>query len=201
MEIQWVDKKVSVRTPFLHFYLARRGRLQRLKNQQVLSEMGIRIAEVGDWESIVRIYNEAIDTRISTADTDYVSIENKENWLKEHSEERCPIYVAENNAETEGWCSLSPYRYGRSAFDKTAEISYYISETHRGKGVGTGLVERAISDCSRLGIEILVAILLGSNAPSINLLLKFGFEEWGRLPGIAEIDANRYDHLYMGKRV
>ena len=60
---------------------------------------------------------------------------------------------------------------------------------------------RLISDCSHLGIEIIVALLLGSNAPSMNLLLKFGFEEWGRLPGIAEIDANRYDHLYMGKRV
>ena len=86
--------------------------------------MGIRIAEVGDWESIVRIYNEAIDTSKSTADTDYVSIENKENWLMEHSEEGYPICVTENKAETEGWCSLSPYLYGRSAFDKTAEISY-----------------------------------------------------------------------------
>ncbi|MBN12331.1 MAG: N-acetyltransferase [Opitutaceae bacterium] len=128
-------------------------------------------------------------------------MENKENWLKEHSEERYPIYVAENNAETEGWCSLSPFRYGRSAFDMTAEISYSISEAHRGKGVGTGLVERAISDCSHLGIEIIVSTLLGSNAPSMNLLLKFGFEEWGRLTGIAEIDANRYDHTYIGKRV
>ncbi len=163
--------------------------------------MGIRIAEAGDWGSIVKIYNEAIDTRISTADTDYVSVENKEAWLKEHSKDQYPIYVAETNAEVVGWCSLSPYRYGRSAFDKTAEISYYIAESHRGKGIGTALVERAISDCSRLGIEILVAILLGSNAPSINLLLKFGFEEWGRLPGIAEIDTNRYDHLYMGRRV
>ena len=161
----------------------------------------MRIAELGDWESTVRIYNEAIGTRISTADTDYVSIENKENWLKKHSEVRYPIYVAENNAETNGWCSLSPYRYDRSALDRTAEISYYISEVHRGKGVGTGFVEQEISDCSHLGIEIIVAILLGSNAPRMNLLLKFGFEEWGRLPGIAEIDANRYDHLYMGKRV
>ncbi|WP_425492930.1 N-acetyltransferase family protein [Candidatus Pelagisphaera phototrophica] len=76
-----------------------------------------------------------------------------------------------------------------------------MSEAHRGKGVGTGFLGRTISDCSRLGIEIIVAILLGSNAPSINLLLKFGFEEWGRLSGNAEIDANRYDHTYMGKRL
>ena len=60
---------------------------------------------------------------------------------------------------------------------------------------------RLISDCSHLGIEIIVSTLLGSNAPSMNLLLKFGFEEWGRLTGIAEIDANRYDHTYIGKRV
>ena len=39
---------------------------------------------------------------------------------------------------------------------------------------------RLISDCSHLGIEIIVAILLGSNAPSMNLLLKSGFVELGR---------------------
>ena len=66
---------------------------------------------MGDWKSLVQIYNEAIDTRIWTADTEYVSIKDKENWLKEHSEEMFPIYFAENNTETNGWCILSPYRY------------------------------------------------------------------------------------------
>jgi len=163
--------------------------------------MAIRIAKVADWETIVRIYNEAIDTRISTADTEQVSIDCKEDWLNEHLEDKYPIYVDETDSTITGCCSLSPYRYSRSAFAKTAEISYYISEAHRGKGVASALVERAISDCSRLGIDVLVAILLGSNAPSINLLLKFGFEEWGRLPQIAEIDGNFYDHLYMGKKL
>lgn len=163
--------------------------------------MPIRTATSGDWESVVRIYNEAIDTRISTADTKHVTIESRKGWLNQHLEENYPIFVNETEAIITGWCSLSPYRYGRAAFDKTAEISYYISREHRGKGVGTLLVEHTVSQCSRLGIDALVAILLGSNKPSINLLRKFQFEEWGRLPEIAEIDGNHYDHLYMGKRL
>lgn len=163
--------------------------------------MPIRLATREDWESIVRIYNEAIGTRISTADTEPVSAEDRADWLKAHSDERFPIFVMESNKVIKGWCSLSPYRKGRAALEKTAEISYYVSEKSRGQGVATALIEYALSDCERLGIESLVAILLESNEPSINLLRKFQFEEWGRLPKIAVIDGNCYDHLYMGRQI
>ncbi len=163
--------------------------------------MPIRLATSEDWESIVRIYNEAIETRISTADTEPVSVSDREDWLEAHSHDRFPIFVMEADMVIKGWCSLSPYRKGRAALEKAAEISYYVSERNRGQGIATALIEYALSDCESLGIESLVAILLESNVPSINLLRKFQFEEWGRLPKIAVIDGNCYDHLYMGRRV
>ncbi len=163
--------------------------------------MPIRLSIREDWGRILQIYNEAISTRISTADTDPVSLEDREDWLEGHSDNRYPIFVMEINRVVEGWCSLSPYRDGRAALEKTAEISYYVSEKNRRQGVATALIKYVLSDCQRLGVESLVAILLESNEPSINLLRKFQFEEWGRLPKIAVIDGNCYDHLYLGRRV
>ncbi|HAT59861.1 MAG TPA: hypothetical protein DCS60_03700 [Opitutae bacterium] len=64
--------------------------------------MGTRIDLEGDWNILVRVYNEAIDPRASTADTGYVSIENNKNWLKGHPEERYPICFAVNNTEANG---------------------------------------------------------------------------------------------------
>ena len=163
--------------------------------------MSIRPATSGDWDSMIRIYNEAVDMRIATADTEHATLQSKQTWLASHADDRFPIFIDERDDVVAGWCSLSPYRYGRPALRGTAEISYYISEGYQRQGIAHGLVAHAISDCGRLGIETLVAILLESNVPSINLLSKFDFEEWGRLPKIAEIDGNRYDHLYMGRRV
>lgn len=163
--------------------------------------MPIRFATADDWEKIIEIYNEAIETRISTADTELVTLASKETWLAQHDADRYPIYVVDREGLVSGWCSLSPYRFGRPAFRRAAEISYYISRSYWKQGMARSLIAHVISDCSRLGIDTLVAILLESNRPSINLLLKFDFEEWGRLPQIAVIDGNRYDHLYMGRRV
>ena len=64
--------------------------------------MGTRIDLVGDRNIIVRVYNEAIDPLASTTDTDYVSIENSQNWLKDHSEERYPICFAVHDTEANG---------------------------------------------------------------------------------------------------
>jgi len=51
------------------------------------------------------------------------------------------------------------------------------------------------------GFSVLIAILLDKNVASIALLRKFGFEEWGRMPGIAKIEKQVADHLYYGLRL
>ena len=49
------------------------------------------------------------------------------------------------------------------------------------------------------GVEVLIAILVGSNCPSIGLLKKFGYTEWGRLPQIVHFSSHHTDHLIYGK--
>ncbi len=86
--------------------------------------MIIRLAHIDDLPAIVEIYNQAIQTKQSTGDTQPLRVEDRVAWFHEHHPEKYPIFVAEEAGVVVGWCSLSAYRQGRAAFRHTAEISY-----------------------------------------------------------------------------
>ena len=85
--------------------------------------MAIRISAPSDWPRIVAIYNDGVATGHSTADTEPATVESKKAWLEDHADPKFPIYVEEQDRVIRRWCSLSPYRCGRSALRHTAEIS------------------------------------------------------------------------------
>ena len=99
----------------------------------------IRTATLNDINSISDIYNDAILNTIATFDTEIKSIENRMDWFKSHGEQQ-PIMIAEENHSIVGWASLSKWSDKR-AYDSTAEISVYVQQNHRGKGIGKKLVE------------------------------------------------------------
>jgi L-amino acid N-acyltransferase YncA len=161
----------------------------------------IRMAAVEDVPAITEIYNQAIALKSVTADISPVSEDSRRSWLAEHSAEKYPVFVAEEQGAVMGYSSLSPYRPGRMALRYTAEISYYIHEDFRGVGVGSHLIERAIELCPRLRIKTLFAILLDINADSVHILEKFGFQKWGHMPNVADFGGSECGHLYYGRRV
>jgi len=163
--------------------------------------MTIRSSIENDYLEIVNIYNHAVDEKFATADTEYVSVESKMNWFEQHSIDTYPIYVAEENNEIVGWCSLSPHRLGRKALRTVAEISYYIHKDHRRKGIANSLITHTIRKAKQLGFKNLITILLDLNKPSIYLLEKFGFEKWGHLPEIALIDETICGQFIYGKKL
>ena len=163
--------------------------------------MNIRLANGNDFSQIVQIYNHAVDEKFATADTAYVTIDSKKNWFEQHSSQTYPIYVAEENGKLVGWCSLSPHRPGRKALSSVAEISYYIHKNHRRKGIANLLITYTIEKAKQLGFKNLITILLDLNKPSIYILEKFGFEKWGHLPGIAEIDGVICGQFIYGKKL
>jgi len=93
----------------------------------------IRLASINDLPQIVGIYNEAVQQRFATADLDVVSVEQRTAWFLDHDPDTLPIYVAEQQRDVMGWCSLSAYRPGRAALRATAEISYYVRADSRGR--------------------------------------------------------------------
>lgn len=163
--------------------------------------MFFKVANEKDFPEIIKIYNHAVDEKFATADTEYVTVESRKEWFTQHSPETYPIFIAEENNEIVGWCSLSPHRPGRKALRTVAEISYYIHKDHRKKGVAHSLITHTIESAKKLGFRNLISILLDLNKTSIYILEKFGFEKWGHLPNVAEIDGVICGQYIYGRKI
>ncbi len=163
--------------------------------------MEIRLALREDLPSINEIYNQAVEERFCTAHLAPVSMDDRLEWFGLHDPDRFPVYVSTEGRVVNGWISLGPYRTGRQALIHVAEVSFYVKAGYREKGVGSRLLEFVIGVAPRFCLEILVAILLDRNNASIALLSKFGFDKWGRMPGIARIGRDQIDHLYFGLKL
>lgn len=163
--------------------------------------MNIRLATKDDLPRIVEIYNQAVAVGGATGDLSPVTVESKAAWFGEHAPDTHPIWVAEDDGVVVGWCSLSPYRTGRMAFRFTAEISYYVDEGQRGKGLGTQLIKHALDQCPSLGLKSLFGLILEVNVGSVRILERFGFEKWGHMPAVADINGRECGHVIYGRRV
>ncbi|PAD77646.1 GNAT family N-acetyltransferase [Paenibacillus campinasensis] len=153
-----------------------------------------------DLPAIVDIYNSTISGRTVTADLEPITVESRMQWFEEHAPDRHPLWVMRSEEHIVGWMSFQRF-HERAAYDATAEISIYVDERFRGTGAGSILVAKAIEECPRLGISNLVGLVFGHNKPSLGLLTKFGFEQWGFLPGVAELDGIKRDLVIVGRKV
>jgi L-amino acid N-acyltransferase YncA len=163
--------------------------------------MRIRLAIESDLFAINAIYNQAVDQKYCTAHLSPLSQTQQANWFKKHDPTRFPVFVSELEHKVTGWMSLGPYRLDRQALDHVAEVSYYVNNSCRGKGIGTCLLDHAIHIVPEFGFSVLIAILLGKNQASVGLLKKMGFSCWGTMPGIAKIENKDIDHLYYGLKL
>ncbi|WP_018758916.1 GNAT family N-acetyltransferase [Paenibacillus terrigena] len=157
-------------------------------------------AALADLDRIVEIYNSTIAGRMVTADLDPVTVESRMTWFDEHSPDFRPLWVLKQDGRIAAWLSFQSF-YGRPAYNATAEISIYIAEEYRGQGIGNLLIQRAIEACPRLDIYTLLGFVFGHNEPSLALLRKFGFEAWGTLPQVANLDGIERDLVIVGRRI
>jgi phosphinothricin acetyltransferase len=165
-----------------------------------------RLARRDDLPVIVDIYNSTIASRDVTADTEPVSVASREAWFNEHTPERRPLWTIHDAADASsapaviGWMSYSNF-YGRPAYSGTAELSIYIDEAWRGKGIGKYCLEQAIAFAPQIKVHTLLGFIFGHNAPSLALFGKFGFDTWAHFPRVANLDGVERDLIILGKRV
>ena len=138
----------------------------------------------GDWPEVARIYGQGILTGNATFET---AIPSWEAWDAAHLGEH--RFVTERDGRVAGWIALLPVS-PRTCYAGVAEISAYVGEDARGKGVGADLLTTAIESSERGGIWTLQTGVFPENGPSLGLLQRFGFrvlgtqERIGRLHGV-----------------
>jgi L-amino acid N-acyltransferase YncA len=166
----------------------------------VAEEIKIRDAIEADLPAIIDIYNVAIATRMSTAQLEPVTVECRRRWLNEHSPDRHPFWVAEIDDQIAGWLTIKSF-LPRCAYRGTAELSVYVDQKFRRRGVARTLLEEAIARAPSLEITAMVGLIFAHNEPSLRLFGQLGFERWGLLPRVAQLDGIERDLTIIGRHV
>ncbi len=168
--------------------------------------MHIRNALITDLIEIVNIYNSTIPDRLATADLTAISVESRLDWFRNRDFRYRPIWVIEKKNPNQddsrilGWLSFNDF-YGRPAYQQTAELSIYVAAKNRHQGVGSYLLQQAIAACPQLQIKVLLGFVFAHNKPSLKLLQKYDFVEWGKLPQVAKLTQQDQDLIILGKKI
>ena len=97
-----------------------------------------------DIGAVTEIYNEAIVSTTATFDIEPKTTEEQRKWFFAHGPKH-PILVSENDNRVTGWASISKWSE-RGAYRNSAEVSLYVNEKWRGKGIGKKLLSTILEE-------------------------------------------------------
>lgn len=147
-----------------------------------------------DWEQVRSIYLEGLREGNSTFETEAPSWEA---WNEAHlASPRLAMRAAD---QVLGWAALSPVSK-RRVYSGVAEVTIYVTQLARGKGIGRKLLEALIEASERAGIWTLQASIFPENVASVELHQKCGFREVGRRERIARLNGVWRDTVLFERR-
>ena len=147
-----------------------------------------------DWQDVRRIYVQGIATGNATFETDAPSWEA---WDASHLP-RCRL-VARDDAGVAGWAALAPVSH-RCVYGGVADVSIYVAERARGKGVGAALLAALIRASEADGIWTLQAGIFPENEGSLALHRSLGFRDVGVRERIGKLGGVWRDVLLLERR-
>lgn len=147
-----------------------------------------------DWPEVESIYREGIATRNATFETESPGWEKWDAGHHPHSR-----LVARDEQKVLGWAALSPVSM-RKVYAGVAEVSVYVADDARGRGVGKALMAALIEAAEKNGIWTLQGSIFPENVASIRLHEAFGFRHVGRRERIAQLDGKWRDTVILERR-
>jgi len=157
----------------------------------------VRDATLADAAAIARIYNQGIEDRVATLETELRTPEERRAWLSERGP-RHPVLVAEDGTGIAGWASLNRFN-PRAAYDHVADLSVYVARERRGQGVGTLLLVALEERARALGYHKLVLAAFPTNAAGMALYRARGFRVVGIYHEQGLLDGRWVDVIVMEK--
>ena len=180
--------------------------ITRLSDQFIVQR-----ASIEDLPAIVEIYNQSIPGKQATANLALVTIDERAAWFAEHlNSPTRPIYVVKILVNSEeqtdrsstvvAWGSFSDL-YARPAYHISTEISIYLHQEYHGQGLGSLMTRWMLTQAPSLGIHNVVALIFAHNHPSLGLFRKLGFEQWGYMPKVCDMQGFIADVVMLGVAV
>ncbi|WP_226617642.1 arsinothricin resistance N-acetyltransferase ArsN1 [Cytobacillus firmus] len=163
----------------------------------MIRETVVRLAKKTDLEEIMEIYNQGIEDRIATLETEKKDLSYMAKWFEQHNGRYC-VLTAEEEGQVIGWASLNPYS-SRSAYDGVADLSIYISRAFRGKGAGEKLLSALELKARENKFHKLVLFTFPFNGLGQSLYKKLGFREVGIFQNQGVLDGEFVDVMAMEK--
>ena len=147
-----------------------------------------------DWKVVKSIYLEGIATRNATFEQ---NAPDWEDWNRNHLD-ICRFVVREDH-QIIGWAALSPVSR-RSVYSGVVEVSIYISENAKGKGIGKTLLNRLVEASEKAGIWTLQGGIFSENEASIAIHKACGFRIVGVRERVGKMDGVWRDVVLMERR-
>jgi L-amino acid N-acyltransferase YncA len=162
-----------------------------------MTDLVIRPSTAEDAAAICLIYNQGIEDRIATLETELRTPEERRQWLAARSP-RHPVFVAIAEEAIIGWSSLNVYN-PRPAYQHVADLSVYIERAWRGKGVGRRLLAHLIDQARAIGYHKMMLSTFPFNASGVALYERMGFTRVGVMREMGQLDGRWIDTLIMEK--
>ena len=155
---------------------------------------GIREMTREDWPRVEEIFVQGIETGLATFETDSPGWEA---WDAEHLP-ACRL-VAVEDEKVLGWAALAPVS-DRCVYGGVAEVSVYVDDGWRGRGLGTLLLRRLIDSSEEDGIWTLQAGIFPENVGSVRVHEKLGFKALGVRERLGKLGGEWRDVLFLERR-
>lgn len=146
------------------------------------------------FSEVAEIYRQGLATGMATFQNE---VPSWEEWDRTHLA-FCRMAASENN-KILGWAALTPVS-ARTVYAGVAEVSIYLAEGERGKGIGTLLLNALIGQSEANGIWTLQSGIFSENKGSIRLHEKCGFRQVGYRERIAKKNGIWKDTVLMERR-
>lgn len=169
-----------------------------MTNQRPSTSPTIRIARAADLPEITKIYNQGIETRMATMESDTKDIDHMKQWYHNRNPRYQVIVLEDTHHQLIGWAALSPFSH-RSCYAGIAEVSIYIENDSQGKGYGRILMQALENLARKNHFHKLVLNTFTDNIAGQRLYKSSGFREVGTYYRQGLLDGQWMDVTIMEK--
>ncbi len=149
-----------------------------------MGELQIRRALIDDVQDCLNIYNYEVIHGVATLDLEPRTLSEWQAWYSAHQTIEHCIFVGTIDGVVVGYASLSPYRT-KDAFKSTVELSIYIHQEYRGKGIASKLMAHILEHAKETDtLHTVVSVITAGNEASTALHERFNFTYCGLTPQV-----------------